>query len=292
MAYKSEAYYEQYAALPENLQSRYNRLKEISKGFKSFLYSGNVKMLDEQVADEIRTYFESRNNEPTPKPPKEPKAPKAKKATKAKAKRPRTAKAPKFDRKKFTMVKKLPAELAFVKRYLRMDNKVVTKHDILNFIRSIEKQNTEGAFTVKGKYGSEVKHIHAELNKLYNDKKTGNSFTFLLDKNDETLLKNFKYLVSSTVVEYSVQIVKAYLALLGKPDTTKAENMLKKIADHEKTGKIKASDKNRKYIDTIKRVLKSYIDGGELSHTQAELKGLGTVGDVPGTEIDCLDSTE
>lgn len=213
---------------------------------------------------------------PKPKKEKAPKPTKAAKKTKPKAKPSTKKKVEKFDAKKYQMVKKLPVELTFVKRYLKMDNKQVTKAEVRSFIKSIERQNAEGAFTIKGKYGKEVQHIQAELHKLYNDKTIPNTFTFALDKSDESALKKYKEIVNGTMVDFGVQFIKRYLTLLGKETVAKAKRFLSDIANAEETGKLKSSNKNIAYIDTIKRVLGKYIDGktDELEHSKAELQGL------------------
>ena len=174
----------------------------------------------------------------------------------------------------------MPVELTFVKRYLRLHKKTVSRNkEIKNFLLSIEKANAEGAFSVKtSQYAKEVKHVYDELVKLYKSR-GADSFVFELDESDASLLRRFRYLIEVTKVDHAVAVFKSYATMLTRGTTKeKASALLQKIDAMKSDGRIKAANQHIELVDKVSRQLKAYVErDAELSVPAATLQGLAGV---------------
>lgn len=233
----------------------------------------------------------------TPKPaaPKAQEKPKATPKPAAKKRTPRPKK--KVDYSNNELVKSLPIEVQYIRKYLAWDGRAITKTNVLNFKNQIEKDNLAGKFTVKtSKYAKEVKHIQRELVKIYNDSTVPSQakFTFVLDDNDKQLLADYKN-VELHVVRPSISLVKRFLNLyarihkgLPKTKAVKSATLLHKaIKNAMENGKVTANDPNKDTITTIQARLARYINGTDkqIHFSETELQGLSGIGEVDLTGL-------
>lgn len=81
---------------------------------------------------------------------------------------------------------------AYFREYMSWDGKQIEEDDVLGLIEQIEDDNDEGKFSVKGKYGNIVRHIHKELNRLLTEVEEWPT-DFSLDESDWKLLGDDLY---------------------------------------------------------------------------------------------------
>lgn len=191
----------------------------------------------------------------------------------------------KVDYSNNTLVKDLPLEIQYIRKFVGWAGRKINKTNVLNFLRTIQKDNAEGKFSVKtGKYGREINHIQDRLVEIYNSEKypPRKKFEFKLTAMDERLLKEY-HLIDEHVVRPSVQYFKRFINLYsrfhkGDPVTKlrKSARLLKGMIDKGmENSKIPTSDPNRDRLKTISNRLARFINGtdDEIKVSEAELQG-------------------
>jgi hypothetical protein len=186
------------------------------------------------------------------------------------------------------LVKDLPVEVAYIRRYVKWNGKMVTKTMLLNLKNKIEQDNISGKYSVKtSKYAKEVLHIQKELVKLYNDENIPEQakFRFELDESDRKILATYEN-IDKQVVRPSVSYVKRFLNLYkkvhsGSPKTQivkSARTLLNVIKNGFDNGKIPSGDPYFDDLRTIQNHLTRYTNGtAELQFTETQLQGLNSM---------------
>lgn len=185
-----------------------------------------------------------KNNAPAKKT-KTTQAPKAKPTKKEKAVKP----AKKKEEDNATPVEAIEDELKFMKRFVLLDGKTKSPEQILNFLNALQKAIIERHIRKTSPYASEIKIIQEKLVQLYNNM----SGSLTIHLKPETV-KQMSVLVKSEKVMPSVNFMKRYVRLQGKPDVR--EKVKKLLGDMKKAVSKGILTKGDKYADRVNAMFK------------------------------------
>lgn len=205
-----------------------------------------------------------------PAPAKKTKVANAKPAKKAKPEKPAKAK----EEDGATPVEAIEDELKFIKRFVLLDGKSKSPEQILNFLNSLQKAIIERRIRKTSPYATEIKIIQEKLVQLYNNM----SGSLTIHLKPETM-KQMNALVKSEKVMPSVNFMKRYVRLQGKPDVR--EKVKKLLADMKKAVSKGILTKADKYSDRVNAMFKHMTEFMEdsdkhdaLDISKHELNGL------------------
>jgi hypothetical protein len=172
-----------------------------------------------------------------------------------------------------TLVEKVPEELRFIRRFVNLNGKTKTKDDILRFINSLQKAIVEKRIRKTSSYAEQIRYVQERLIDVYNTMKA----RITLELKPETY-EEFKKLAGSEKVMASVNFIKSYIRLNGKPGMKqKADQLLKRITSAMNKKHITMDDP---YIDPLLKItenLEKFLDTPSLKTLQmeaSELNGL------------------
>lgn len=205
---------------------------------------------------------------------KKPTAPK-------KTKAPRTTKAPAKRTGKFH--RNLPVEITYIRRFVGMDGKSVTKQSLRNFLSKISSDNAKGLFSVKsGNFGKEVNHIVDELDRIVKSN-AGSEFVFKLDAKDKAILNKFTVALEQNKQDPSVALIVRFNNLYRNANKEKAERLLTSVNNAFKKGRVIEKDAFYSDLKTVQSALKTYVSrGGQLKIPAGDLRGLQGIADCCG----------
>jgi hypothetical protein len=132
------------------------------------------------------------------------------------------------------MVERMPEEIRYIKRFIGLHGKVKTKDDVLRFINALQKSILEKRIRKTSPYAKEIKYIQESLVKTFNTMRA----KMKMEVNDKTY-NEFKILAAGEKVYPSVQLIKKYINLNGKPGMKEKAKQL--LAQMEKAVKVKKS---------------------------------------------------
>lgn len=171
------------------------------------------------------------------------------------------------------MVERIPEELKFIRRFVNLNGKTKTKEDILRFINSLQKAIVEKRIRKTSTYAEQIRYIQGKLIEVYNNMKG----KIHLELKPDTLEK-MKALVKEEKVMPSVNFIKAYINMNGKPGMKKkADGLLKRITRMVDKKLILANDPYMNELISITKNLESFLDDPAqktLSIERNELNGL------------------
>jgi hypothetical protein len=183
-----------------------------------------------------------------------------------------------------TMVERVPEELRFIKRFVNLDGKSKTKEDILRFIDSLQKAIVEKRIRKTSPYAEQIRYIQGKLIEVYNNMKA----KITLELKPETL-EEFKKLVGSEKVMASVNFIKSYIRLNGKPGMKKkADQLLKRITNAMNKKLITMDDP---YIDPLLKItdnLERFLDSPSTKVLTIEKNELNGLEGISSTELTIL----
>jgi hypothetical protein len=163
------------------------------------------------------------------------------------------------EKPKPTAVERISPDVAVVKRYVNMYNKVKTESQILAFIKFIQKAIAEKVLRKTDTYAEEVKHIQKQLTKCYNI--MGDDITI---KFDDKTLEKYKKIANSFVVSDSVKLFKSFLTFMSNPKDRIAAKLLLSKCPNPKTDLEKS----------VVKTLRSIVDDGLIEISDQELNGI------------------
>ena len=207
------------------------------------------------LTDDNKEYEET---ELTPEKPK---------ASKNRGKKQR--KKPKAD---IVPVEHFTIEEKFIKRYLLLDGKTKTKDQVLNFLKSLQRAITEKQIRKTSKYADIIERIQKNLIKLING--TPDSVEVIKIKLEQKALDELQKIVGDKKVRLSVTYIKRFIGLYGKETKEKAKKLQGLINKAVERSKIKTSDPYFDQIMIVQKALKDYLNGKDMSVSEAELRGL------------------
>ncbi len=195
-----------------------------------------------------------------------------KKKTNANPKQPVRKASPKKEPLKANQVERTSDEIRFIKRFVLLNGKIKTKHQILLFLNALQRAITEKRIRKSSKYAKEIIHIQEQLVKLYNKKPE----QIKVDIDSKTLDK-YSIIADSEKPMLSISYIKRFISLHGKTDV---KVKAKRLADQMKTAaekmKLTKDDPYKKKIDAVYNSLMHYVNGSTKTPeiTTAELNGL------------------
>lgn len=171
------------------------------------------------------------------------------------------------------MVERIPEELRFIKRFVNLNGKSKTKDEILRFINSLQKAILEKRIRKTSSYAEQIKFIQNRLIEVYNDMKT----KITIELKPETF-ESLKKITKEEKVRASVNFIKNYISLNGKPGMKKkADNLLKRITRMVDKKIIPADDPYMDELIQVTKNLEAFLDDPSmksLSIEKNELHGL------------------
>lgn len=171
------------------------------------------------------------------------------------------------------LVERIPEELKFIRRFINLNGKTKTKEDILRFINALQKAIVEKRIRKTSVYAEQVKYIQTRLIEVYNSMKA----KIKLELKPDTY-ESMRQLVKEEKVMPSVNFIKSYINLNGKPAMKKkADSLLKRITRMVDKKLIPANDPYMDELITITKNLETFLDNPSikvLSIEKNELNGL------------------
>ena len=110
------------------------------------------------------------------------------------------------------MVERMPEEIRYIKRFIGLHGKTKTKDDVLRFINALQKSILEKRIRKTSAYAKEIKYIQDSLIKTFNSMKA----RMKMEINEKTY-NEFKAMAGGEKIYPSVQLIKKYINLNGKP---------------------------------------------------------------------------
>ncbi len=162
---------------------------------------------------------------------------------------------PKQEKHPADMVERISEEIRFIKRFVNLNSKTKTKEDILRFINSLQKSILEKKIRKTSTYAEQIKFIQQKLIDTFNG--MGKQIKIELK---EATLEALKTIVGDEQVLSSVNFIKRYINLNGKPGMKqKAKDLLAQINRAYAQGKIRDKDPYIVEMHEVKKNLESYI---------------------------------
>jgi ribosomal protein S18 len=215
------------------------------------------------------------------KPPQKSKVLSKKKPPKSKVAKPKSKSQPK-------MVASQSKDVAFIKRFVNMHNKVKSRHQINLFIKALQKAIVGREIRKTSKYASHIKEIQKKLCDQHNKMNDGDSIKVTIN---EQWLNELVAAAGGEKVYKSVQLIKRYIGLQGEMLITRIESLLKAVQTALSKKEISCSDPYYDKIKTIQKNLEAAKEGGKVKIEKAELSGLegilnacGCAASSPGLE--------
>lgn len=172
-----------------------------------------------------------------------------------------------------TMVERIPEELRFIKRFVNLNGKTKTKEDILRFINSLQKAIVEKRIRKTSAYAEQIRMIQGKLINVYNSMKA----KITIELKPETYEK-LKELTKEEKVMPSVNFIKSYINMNGKPGMKKkADQLLKRITSMVDKKKIPSNDPYMDELIKMTKNLETFLDNPSmkvLTIEKSELNGL------------------
>lgn len=170
-------------------------------------------------------------------------------------------------------VEHIEEELKFIKRFTLLNGKTKTAEQVLSFINSLQKAIIERRIRKGSPYAEEIKLIQEKLVQVYNSM----GDTVEIQLKPATMEKLIKLAKSERVMP-SIQYIKRYVSLQGKPDIKeKATKLYNDLKVAVKKGKITKKDKYADKLNKMWLSLHEFVTGGKeksLPISKAELNGL------------------
>lgn len=272
--------------LPPTLLKSHELVNKVTQEGASWeTYNGNptIKRMIDLYFNKLDEYMEqSKPKQKMVSPERREEIVQAKKQAKESVKRekkthqPKVHKQPKVKSKPVDTAKgveHIEEELKFIKRFALLNGKTKTAEQVLSFINSLQKAIIERRIRKSSPYANEIKIIQEKLIDVYNSM----GDTIEIQLKPDTMQRMIK-LAKSEKVMPSIQYIKRYVSLQGKPDIKeRAKKLHDDMQRAVKTGKITKKDKYAAKLNKIWLTLHDFVTGGKgksLPISNAELNGL------------------
>lgn len=187
------------------------------------------------------------------------------------------------------LVERMPEEIRYIKRFISLHGKTKTKEDLLRFINALQKSILEKRIRKTSPYAKQVQYIQDSLVKTFNSMKP----KMKMEINEKTY-NEFKILTGGEKVYPSIQFIKKYINMNGKPGMKeKAKKLLEQM---EKAVRIKKSvTKTDPYATVLNKAwenLSSFVKNKtekQLKIEERELNGLQGILGCACTELNGFD---
>jgi hypothetical protein len=170
-------------------------------------------------------------------------------------------------------VESIREEIKYIKRFVGLHNKVKSTNSILNFIKALQKSIVQKLIRKTSPLAKEIQKIQDMLVSTYNKMEEDT-----LIRIDEKDLGRMVSLAGGEEVYPSINIIKRFIGMEGKPVEEKRVNaLLKQLENYKKKKKITEDDPYLDKVEIIYRKLKGFKAGTRLSIEKAELNGLSGI---------------
>lgn len=235
---------------PVNLKNGHEFITGETEGFKNI----DLAQEDEQIRAAIDTYLNDLNEYLEDNPEKAAKVePNAK------------------------PVREISPSVKLIKRFANLHGKTLTEKQLSTFIKTMQKAMATQQIRATDPHQGTLYHIQDVLVDTYNDAEPGDQIQFTIKGADK-----YKVIGKSEAEMLSMKLVKRYIGLIGKTDTTKQRRLHGDISKAIDTGKITAQDP---LISPLQKSLISlqaaFTGKGKLIIPDAELSGLKGLGFIP-----------
>ncbi len=167
-------------------------------------------------------------------------------------------------------VERIPEEVRFIRRFLNLNGKTKTKDDILRFINALQKAILEKRIRKTSAYAREIKHIQESLIKAFNSMRA----KIKLEITDKTY-NEFKEVVAGEKVYPSLQLIKKYINMHGKPAMKeKAAKLIKQMESSAKRKRVTKGDEYEAPLQKAYNNLKVFVADKKQKTLQIEPKEL------------------
>lgn len=173
-----------------------------------------------------------------------------------------------------SLVERMPEEIRYIKRFISLHGKSKTKDEVLRFINALQKSILEKRIRKTSTYAKEIKYIQDSLIKTFNSMKA----KMKMEINEKTY-NEFKAIAGGEKVYPSVQLIKKYINLNGKPGMKGKATQL--LAQMEKAVRVKKTiSKNDPYATILNKAwenLSAFVENKTeklLRIEEKELNGL------------------
>jgi hypothetical protein len=169
-------------------------------------------------------------------------------------------------------VERTSDEIRFIKRYVLLNGKVKTKHQILLFLNALQRAITEKRIRKTSKYAKQVIHIQDQLVSLYNEMPEQIKVEI-----DTKIFDEYRLIADSEKSMISINYIKRFISLHGKTGVKeKAKRLHSQMLKAVNSGKLGKSDPYKDRLESVYTALRDYIDGksNSPSISKAELNGL------------------
>jgi hypothetical protein len=167
---------------------------------------------------------------------------------------------------------RVPEEIKFFKRYLRLDNEKISRGELLSFIDALQKAILEKRISKTSPYAKYILALQQQLVDKYN--KGDRFIPIKIPKEGKEKLESF---TQSEKLYPSIRLLKRYVNLQGKNLTRdRAQNLLSAIDRAFETKAVTKSDKYIHLLLEIKKELSQFLNKkqAELYPVKASLSGI------------------
>lgn len=199
---------------------------------------------------------------------------KSKKA-KRKTSEKQSLKKPKVELKKTSLktkkVEHIREEIKFIRRYVRLHNKIKSPYSILSFVKSLQRSITQKLIRKTSPYAEEIRMIQDKLVNAYNLAK-GKDIELNINESD---LPKLVSIAGGEEIYPSINIMKRYIGMQGKVfDHKKIASFIKHIESVLNKKQVAGDDP---YYDKVKAIfnsVKKLKEGNFVRLAPSELNGL------------------
>lgn len=176
-----------------------------------------------------------------------------------------------------TPVKQVALSVKFIKRYANLHGKTLTEKQLGAFIKPLTKAILTQQIRLADPHADMIRHIQDQLIQTYNSAGPDDKIKFTI-----TNVEKYKAVGKSENEMLAVRLLKRYVALLGKSDTTKLKKLHKDMWQAINFGEVGYSDTLKEPLQIALKNLHAVIsEGKKLEADQAELNGLQGLGFIP-----------
>lgn len=172
------------------------------------------------------------------------------------------------------LVERIPDELRFMKRYIKLHNKKKTKEELLRFINALQKAILERRIRKDSPWAKQITYMQEKLLEVYNGMK-GHSIEIEISPKTWS---EFKREIEGEKEFKSIRFIKRYVNLHGKVGIKeKAKKLFEQMNRAVKRKKIVKSDKYANKLNEIWKSLQEFLSDKSkktLPMNSAELNGL------------------
>ena len=188
------------------------------------------------------------------------------------------------DEEEVEFVEKIPDEIRFIKRYLSLNGKKKTKHDLLLFINALHRAITSLIIRAASPYAEQIRYIQSKIVAKHNSMTKPEVYVI-----PAKMVEQLKEIVESFKVMPSVNLIKRYINLNGRYGVKeKAQVLVEAMKNALQKGKVAKNDKYNKIYNRMMANLNTYIKNKNqrvLEIEESELNGLnGILNGIDGTD--------